>query len=884
MRVAVALSLLILLVLGGLWLLDRADVPAGPTAPAADAPQSHSDAGRRDRARDGDRPSTSTAGIARREDAQSADAGPAASDGPTLEVAVLAAVTRAPVPGALVRCPDPEFDWAALSRDRRGELMRLRRADPEAFLEEVGLQYTTNADGRCRVPVRSGQGLQVCARDGDWFGLGGGADGETTLIEVQLRRDRDLRVRLLDARRAPVAEQSIAIERIDENGAPIPIPPQTTQTDAHGRCSFAHVQCLAGGPTPVAAGRVRARIFGGGGPERRFDFASPPDEEIVLVLGPAGAITVRVLDREGQPVAAGHFGDPTLHFAAFASAPSDPERRSERLESSSRALGPQGTARIAPVILDRYFEVTGPVGSSVGFAGPTASQPDIEVVLRQPELGAILTGRILSAGEPLAAEGFELHMSGPSGSATKPGRTDADGRFRVHFDASVAQGPVAIAVQRGVPWERHSLDYPETVEATAPSCPPGVTDLGELALIPTQVVVAGRLTGSLPRLPRVVLGLERKFDDRRWRRSDSHIRWDPEGGFVVRADIPPGAPVRLVVRSPDSLPVAPVEVPAGTTDVEIRLRAAAAAEAWFLTDQATPVDFFRVGLQREDGPDDPSAPGDGSQQEALLEGSVMTRVRGPDHRGLGKRWSGLEPGSYRLSVASPLATQPLVEFPNLVLPPGGQCSDPRLREIDLRRLLEFAVVRVVAADGAALPDDGAFVVVTQDQRDWPVLPVVDGVARVPITATGLRVLATAPDYLALPATIDSDGATLALRRAPDLTLRTLLPAPMPDAARWRVELRPTAERFRNARLAIPRGVSLPGGARSADRFFAASARPSADGVAVLRLRVEGPHTAVALVGRTTVYGTDDTAVVPQGTFDHTFRPDPQRLAEALAGR
>lgn len=399
MRPLLALVLLIVAVSGGLWLFLRQEPSPGPVEPAT----STSKAAPEQRGAD---PVSPAANAVARTDV----GGETRLEGPHIGVLVVNE-DAAPVAGAVVRYADPDFDWSSLPSARRSELRILQNSEPEAFLERTGGVTHAGPDGRCRVPARAGGRFQICAREGRLFGIAHGTQGEVTEIVVALARDQSLRVRLVDAAGEPLADQTIAIEPLDENGEAMRSPVPQQDTDDEGRCSFGHLQRIAGNAIEAPA-QVRAHFVGGGGPARAFDLLEPPEEEVVLVAEPMGAITVRLLERDGRPVDPTLLGDSQISLAAFAAPPSEPERRGERTGSQSRKLGPDGSVRIAPVVFDRHFKIASFLDDTRTFAGPTAQKPEVAIDLRQTDRGATMTGRLLTTEGPLVTEGFELQLTG----------------------------------------------------------------------------------------------------------------------------------------------------------------------------------------------------------------------------------------------------------------------------------------------------------------------------------------------------------------------------------------------------------------------------------------------------------------------------------------
>ena len=275
--------------------------------------------------------------------------------------------------------------------------------------------------------------------------------------------------------------------------------------------------------------------------------------------------------------------------------------------------------------------------------------------------------------------------------------------------------------------------------------------------------------------------------------------WQPDGSFTVRSSIAAGAPLRILVREGPYLPVEPIECTTGATDVEIHLRAACSATATFRCDDGAPVELLTVRLERTEPPENP----DPRQQ----------RRRSFDRSGLqakdghaAKHWTGLAPGTYRLTAECQGSGQPFLTIDAIQIR-GGECTDPRLSAIDLRGRLRSLEIRATGRDGADIADRDAFVLVQSKGKTWQGYNLQRGVARVATTAT-VDLLVIAKGYQIARAEGVTASCSIALQPAPTAKLSVVLPAALPDNVRLQLLLSPQLGFNRDASLSLDTGRGM----------------------------------------------------------------------------
>jgi hypothetical protein len=213
---------------------------------------------------------------------------------------VVQAGTNEPVAGATVRWLHAGWDRSELT-DADNELVQ---KDYEAFLVRFGSAATTAANGRATI-AGPRSGMDVLARSDELFGRGhlssvrhtpGRSEPEPIAPDqeftIEVRADRTLWVRTVDASGQPVAGVEVALisGRVRWVLGP---------SDAGGLMRQRHAQELPRADAGKAT--LRALLFGGEGPETTVDLAAVPDEAIEVTLPPFGSLEVALLDPQGRP-------------------------------------------------------------------------------------------------------------------------------------------------------------------------------------------------------------------------------------------------------------------------------------------------------------------------------------------------------------------------------------------------------------------------------------------------------------------------------------------------------------------------------------------------------------------------------------------------------
>ena len=744
--------------------------------------------------------------------------------GPVGEVQVVRFDDKTPIAGATVFCWPPDFDWRKMSP----ELQELQRRDSDEFLKKIGLSLTTDADGRCRVPLQS-YGAQVTAVKDELWGQGHLRKDATEPIVVALRVDQTLHVLVVDAGGKPARGSNVMVRR---KGGDRPMDFGLGATDAAGRVVKRHVQEIAGEAATQQVDLV-ASMPGGESPPQSVDAAAPPPE-VLLHLPPGGTVTVHVRDAEDKPIDPTFLGEPSVSLATFAEKPGNERAGAEGLNrpQSSVQLDEGGNAVFSPVAFGRF--VLANVGWGLRSAvvpGPTLESRYVELTVREGADDVVLTGTLLDADErPFATSQYSVACKYKNGTSGQGGRTDASGRFRLAVPRLPTGQQIAVSFDTIV---AHTADR-QACELPPRLLTKGRNDLGEVRLARHSLLVEGKVVmadGSEP-VP-IQIQVERK-DASRWQQEwNLHPEWGKAGAFTMRSSMQKGTPIRLVVQSDSFLPVAPIECAAGDTGIEIKLAKGGSARATFLVDATLPLERLTFRFRRPDAPPDPTGRAEMMERMRHFPGQVQAK----DGR-LQRDWQGLEPGRYRLQALCAGVAEPIVAIDAIEIA-DGPCTDPRLVDIELRGRVRAFEIRATASDGSPIASRDAFVVIRSSGDDWCGFSLAPGFVKLAApVAVDLIVLAKGHKVAFVNGVLDA--RTIALEAATEAQLALALPSPLPEGAQLQLRLKPTLELPRRARMQLDNGSGM-----GAENFFVEEATVDAAGKATVPVRFPGAYTVEA---------------------------------------
>jgi hypothetical protein len=662
----------------------------------------------------------------------------------SVEVRIVDAVTRVPIPGADVWWKDASCDELvdALPKAERRPFID----DEERVCRTFGWQARSNERGCVRVHA-DGAGTTVIARsEGRWGSGGVDVTDAARGVELALRRDLEVTVRVVDAAGQPVPEVPVDLDHWSG-----------METDATGLVVFQHLQFLAdrvidGALVPAEEGAYVA-IPGLPRDRTTFPLLSPPKEPLVLVLPASGEVHVRVL----------HPGRAVESVAAQLQVADDDAQET----TWSRRADADGVVRFRhlPLALSYELEVSiGDFSMERTIEGPKNAGHVVLATFELPDDAIALSGRIATRdGQPVASTDLRIHMS-PSPSSVHFFTTDEHGRFLWHLPGSIEDPPGRRLEELRVTWRRGPCDTLRGSVARR-RLEAGVNDLGEIRLDHRPLVVAGRFMFDRPAdRDDVEICIERWWTGRGanpgyWQRvEDLDADHDREGCFVVRGNPPPG---RLRLCCGDY--TEPVEFERGATDLVIEFVRGHSVTAWLSVQKGVPFEaarypaqWFHMALTRE---------GEHAAERVLPVSGYGCNGKA-DFRPL-------VAGTYRLDVrlgnlAEVLASQ------QVVLPgPDGELA--RSIDIDLRDRLE--VLRLRFLDNGEPAAGERFVFVDQQLGASPLCGYIasGGVFALPITprAVDLTILSVKHEPVFLHSVRGSIDVQLTARATVQLIARGL---------------------------------------------------------------------------------------------------------------
>jgi hypothetical protein len=402
--------------------------------------------------------------------------------GPACDVQVVHFETKAPIAEATVYCPPPDFDWQKVTP----ELRELARKDNDTFMRRNSLAFTTDADGRCRLPVGK-SAIQITAVKGELWGQGQWRKEATEPIVIALRTDHTLRVRVVDAGGKPVPGSTVLVRRTTGER---PMTWNLDETDASGCIEKRHVQQLAGDDRAETL-EFLASISGGESNAVLVDVIAPPSE-VLLQFPPGGTVTVRVLAADGKPIDPVFLGEPSVRLATFTEKPAE----RDELDGLNRAQGSvpldaRGEVTLGPVPFGRF------VMASVGWwqrsavvPGPTPENRHVEITVREGADDVLLNGTLLDAeGRPWATSQYSVTCKYENGMSGTNGRTDASGRFRLAVPSLPQGAQVAVSFDT----KQSGTADPQAIEMPPRLLAKGANDLGEVRLARHSLLVGGKV-------------------------------------------------------------------------------------------------------------------------------------------------------------------------------------------------------------------------------------------------------------------------------------------------------------------------------------------------------------------------------------------------------
>lgn len=661
-----------------------------------------------------------------------------------LRIVVLASDTREPIPGAVVRTWDCPSDGWGLTLNYDSWV----GPSLERHMTEKGREYVTDEHGEVDLPP-SRRNRFVTARSGDRSAFLRFQATDHGSAEMLLVRRHDIRVRVLDERRAPRPHVVVTMANCsDDHGF------WKTTTDERGECQIEHVELLweelgtdLSQPVAIFAGvPCLPRV------EEWIDPLHLPGGVVELVLPATGSMIVRVVDERGHTV-------PVQGEVTWASWTESTRGRPAFGSESVVALTDlvDGVARIDDVGLGLRLAVEADVHGtgdvSIEIAGPTVVNEVVNVSIPFAPDHTLLLARVVDeAGHPLANREFDWRRILDDGVAIQASgrdtlRTDSEGRFtwtlrrsaadtgasthRTGFLCEVAEGDVrAQAVVR----------FPLEI-GTA------VTDLGDVVAARRGPLVRGRVVDEADRGVQGILVLPRLHDAVGFQDAetfDAQIT-DAEGRFAMFGPCL-GLDLRVHAEGIGIVDpqVAAVPCREGTVDVTLHARSFGHLEGSALVDHEAG-DELVVRFESRAAASRPDAP--------VREPEEATWWRAGDR--ICFRFDAVEPGLGRVSFLGSDPTAPCVVVDDVEITSGEVSRPASLVDVDLRGklakrtpedaptgTLEFTVVD---AGGRPIPRGVVWVWRADDDGPWEHFfaggrsrPDIEGLTRLEFWAPGHR--------------------------------------------------------------------------------------------------------------------------------------------------
>lgn len=645
-----------------------------------------------------------------------ADAGPAPqrveategpsprADGASLTVSVVRAATGAPLPGAEVWFLD-EQPGVTDAEQRRLRLQH--RAAFDVVLRRYGVRRSADAQGIVRLPMPPLDLRIACSHDGLYGQLvinASEARRHPDGWRLGLETDCSVAVEVVDFGDRPVAGVPLAlyVPRTDRFSATTRIVPmELGVTDADGRYQLQHAQSYRsywGRLTPDAPGEVVLAVHVPGIRDvfARIVCEHPPIAPIRLRIPPTGRMRVEARDQQGRPVLHGISVQVTTQAVPDMSVASGmigqwgwwQTSAEARVVFEHVAVGAELTvqSRVQARTLERTL------------MGPLVAGSEVSCLLQLEDEGAMLVGRVVDeAGAALVDRKMTCYLARDGHRHVARMRTDAAGILRVGVPVELFDAPGSLSLRATL---GRDAGLRMTRRLDIETLGEGEFDLGDVVCAPAPLLVTGRFVGE-PDLERVQLRAERlqaPAGQAPMPDSDalSVLRTGAEFAVYGHAD---GDAVRLVVSSPEHLPVAPIGFSPGARGVEIQLQRGGWAAAVVVHGAAISATQLLVRLVPH------GAAPELRRQVSRYAGSSRAIVDGRTRFS----WQGLPAGLYDLSVCTAVDQAPVFEALNVSVSAAAAVDDERITEIDLRDKLRAIDIRTVTGDGLTIADQSGSV-------------------------------------------------------------------------------------------------------------------------------------------------------------------------------
>lgn len=705
-RIALLGLLFLIALAGGILLLGG---PGGDAA-SANAERTSGDPARAD-PQPGATDSASAEALDRVASAAGAEDGSAASfSGPRLIVRVLDVQTRKPLPGATVWI----FDAHAIGEEALNQRAKAEQ-DWEDAAPTLASRHLADARGEVVLP-QPREWYRVLGRFENRYGEAfteTGGDG--AIVRLLLEPDFSLRARVCSAAGDGMPGVPVGFRTAGPNSGSWRA---VRITDAEGRVRFPHLQRLCAYRELGESFELTLAIPCADPPRIPIDPQSPPLAEQTLLLPTHGAVLVRLLDQDRNPIGAG--ARVVLQSSLAAEGYElEPDEFYELAPLGGRSVTVESgnELRFAQVGLGMQltlgvdFEATGDF-ERVDFAGPVDPGQEvlIEAVQRRP--WHRMRVRVLdAAGLPLREQELTLatRMVAPDGSGyeEREARTDAEGILAAAIEPHWVQVQPTQARQLELTWDGSDGHLLAAVIPVASTWSVGETDAGEVRLAPVPLLAAGRVvdeTGRPIAGARVALQLRTMRRNREnWREdSSSSGRSDADGKFELRG-LANGSAYRLAAQHADFATTFEA-CRLGATDHQITVRSGRYLTGRVLLDGSIPARAIHLYAVP---PDTPTGPENRGPRSSLTTGGDFRL--GPTELPLVDLW-----------IWDPTLDRVLTVVPDVAPASPDAPPDPRLDPLDLTGRLRVVRIRCLGPNGQPIAGEWnvAITAPTAEPLDW----------------------------------------------------------------------------------------------------------------------------------------------------------------------
>lgn len=573
---------------------------------------------------------------------------------------------------------------------------------PCKLAQQFGWSTTADNQGRARITIAPGNCIAGTAPGlFGKFEIEAGQATPPSVYQLVLLPDSSIHVAVVDQGGQPCANVPITLVALDKDGdlhgefgwdA-------MALSDADGHAVLAHTQdnLAALGDRPNASSNpvrtfVHLLLPGYTDPGIEVDLRNPPQELLVVPMPPFGSARARV-EIPGEALFGGHqmviTGDGSTRLDGYLmSRPSE-----------------DGWTYFDHVPVGKRLRAHVATGNNINelFDSPRTAGEMVDVVIRPAQNTILLKVRLVDEdGQPVPDLMFTTLATGTGMRPVRTSTTNSEGRAVITVRKEQDAPRVELESAEILPSSNqmglgHGSIGPRILHN-------GINDLGDVTLDRGTFVASGRLmTGDKPCTTRPNILIER-FDPNaaEGKRHQADLNWqtvvrhDDDGRFEVHARLPAKWHYRLVVFDSDTAPIDPVPFALGETDIVIQVLDGHPLAMTFLLPEGVDPDDLECKL----------LPPAHSKPSLRLQGTLEGSAVRTHAEQCSLSWSGVPTETYTVSIGLWTEPEPLVRIENVTLPLPDS-GDPRLVDVDLRKLVQVIAIRLLDRDGQPLEGYGA---------------------------------------------------------------------------------------------------------------------------------------------------------------------------------